>query len=125
MTEKSVSGQYTVQLGSESGFSGAPSKGGAMASGSGGADAFEDRIVLYCSYFAYAPDGHQKRQEILLTPTNDIILRIQRLEQQGVVAKDTAQNITIYLEGDENFQREIFDNSQVSLANDNRGRISQ
>ena len=39
MTEKSVSGQYTVQLGSESGFSGGPSKGGAMASGSGGAEA--------------------------------------------------------------------------------------
>lgn len=45
------------------------------------------------------------------TPTNDIILRIQRLEQQAVIAKDTAQNITTYLEADENSQREIFDNS--------------
>lgn len=39
---------------------------------------------------------------------------MQRLEQQGVIAKDTAQNLTIYLDTDENTQREIFDNSMVS-----------
>ena len=113
-TEKSVSGQYTAGLQSESGYSGtqrAMSAAGSMA----GADQFEDRLVLYCSYFAYAADGHQKRQEILLTPTNDIILRIQRLEQQGVIQKDTAQHLTTFLEGDENFQREIFDNNTVSF----------
>ena len=82
--------------------------------GAAGSDQYQDLIVLYCSYFAYAPDGGQKRQEILLAPTNDIILRIQRLEQQGVIQKDTAQNITIYLEADENTQREIFDNNNVS-----------
>ena len=95
MTDKSASGQYTGPLQSDAGYS-AASRGGAAS------DQYQDLIVLYCSYFAYAPDGGQKRQEILLAPTNDIILRIQRLEQQAVIAKDTAQNLTIYLEADEN-----------------------
>lgn len=64
MTDKSVSGAYTAQQQpSEAGFSGsskAASNQMSMASGAGG-DQFQDLIVLYCSYFAYAPDGHQKR----------------------------------------------------------------
>lgn len=86
MTDKSVSGQYTGPQQSDAGIS-ASSRSGATGAGS---DQYQDLIVLYCSYFAYAPDGGQKRQEILLMPTNDIILRIQRLEQQGVIAKDTS-----------------------------------
>jgi len=31
----------------------------------GGAESFEDKIVLYCSYFTYAQDGAQRRQEIV------------------------------------------------------------
>ena len=113
MTDKSVSGQYTVQQQpSESGFSG-QSKG-VSVSGSVAGDQFQDLIFLYCSYFAYAPDGHQKRQEILLRSSSDIILSIQHVEQRGAVAKDTSSHIATYLESDENQQREIFDNNVVS-----------
>lgn len=76
----------------------------------GGDGSFQDLIVLYCSYFSYAPDGGQRRNEIILTPVNDIVLRIQRLEDQGVIAKGTAHHVSFFLEADENTQRELFDN---------------
>ena len=73
----------------------AMSRGSSQQPGSaGGQDSFQDLIVLYCSYFAYASDGSQKRQEILMTNVNDIIIvAIQRFEQQGVLKEETTQII--------------------------------
>ena len=76
MTDKSASGAYSVPPSSDM-----MSRTGSNAASVAGQDSFQDLIVLYCSYFAYAPDGAQKRQEILMTNVNDIIIvAIQRFE---------------------------------------------
>lgn len=47
----------------------------------------------------------------MLTPMNDINLRIQRLEQQQMISAGTAKNVGEFLEAGEAEQREIFDHS--------------
>ena len=72
--------------------------------------------MLYCSYFSYAADGAEKRLEIILTPVNDIILRIHRLETQKVITEGTSRNVGLFLEADETTQRDLFDSPQVRLS---------
>ena len=52
----SASGAYSVPPSSDA----LSQRTGQMGTASGG-DSFQDLIVLYCSYFAYASDGAQKR----------------------------------------------------------------
>ena len=81
---------------------------------SAGGDSFLDQMVLYCSYFSYAPDAAAKRQKVILTPVNEIMGRIQRLETQQVIKNGTAAAIAEFLEADEGTQRKLFDVSTVS-----------
>ena len=111
--EKSASGSYSVPPSSDAGKS--MPVGAQMTTQGATGDSFQDLIVLYCSYFSYAPDGAEKRLEIILTPVNDIILRIHRLETQKVIAEGTSKNVGLFLEADENTQRDLFDQPQVSI----------
>lgn len=55
--EKSASGSYSVPPSSDM----AKSTPNQIMTTGGGGDTFQDLIVLYCSYFSYAPDGAEKR----------------------------------------------------------------
>lgn len=60
---------------------------------SGANDGFEDKIVMYCSYFTYAPDGAVKRQEIMSVKIRDIVVKMHALEQQKLISSGTTETL--------------------------------